>query len=75
MQSIDTGMGLERMRPLLQGKHDVFDIDLFQALILAAAEATQTTPNRMDLRKVSQRVVADHLRVILPDRRRSSAVQ
>ena len=31
--SIDTGMGLERIAALLQGKHDNYDIDLFQRLI------------------------------------------
>src|ERR1700693_6013406 len=33
--SIDTGMGLERIAAVLQGKHDNYDIDLFRALILA----------------------------------------
>ena len=38
--SIDTGMGLERIAAVLQGKHDNYDIDLFRALIGAVAEAT-----------------------------------
>ncbi|MEP4423698.1 MAG: alanine--tRNA ligase-related protein, partial [Nitratireductor sp.] len=38
--SIDTGMGLERVAAVLQGKHDNYDIDLFTALIAAAVEAT-----------------------------------
>ena len=33
--SIDTGMGLERVAAVLQGKHDNYDIDLFQNLIQA----------------------------------------
>jgi alanyl-tRNA synthetase len=37
--SIDTGMGLERIAAVLQGKHDNYDIDLFRALIRAIAEA------------------------------------
>src|SRR5215813_13339829 len=35
--SIDTGMGLERLAAVLQGKHDNYDIDLMRALIEASA--------------------------------------
>ena len=43
--SIDTGMGLERLAAILQGKHDNYDIDIFRALILAWAEATGQDPD------------------------------
>src|ERR1700749_3052752 len=33
--SVGTGMGLERIAAVLQGKHDNYDIDIFRALILA----------------------------------------
>ena len=58
--SIDTGMGLERIAAILQGKHDNYDTDTFRALILASAEATGTDPDGPH--RVSHRVVADHLR-------------
>ena len=58
--SIDTGMGLERVAAVLQGKHDNYDIDLMRALIRASAEATGVDPDGPQ--KVSHRVVADHLR-------------
>ena len=58
--SIDTGMGLERLAAILQGKHDNYDTDTFRALILASAEATGQDPDGPH--KVSHRVVADHLR-------------
>ncbi len=58
--SIDTGMGLERIAALLQGKHDNYDIDLFRALIEASAEATGTPADGPQA--VSHRVIADHLR-------------
>jgi alanyl-tRNA synthetase len=58
--SIDTGMGLERVAAVLQGKHDNYDIDLMRALIRASAEATGVDPD--GARQVSHRVIADHLR-------------
>jgi len=58
--SIDTGMGLERVAAVLQGKHDNYDIDLMRGLILASAEASHTDPDGPF--KVSHRVIADHLR-------------
>jgi alanyl-tRNA synthetase len=60
--SIDTGMGLERIAAILQGKHDNYDIDIFRALILASAEATGQDPDGPF--RVSHRVVADHLRSV-----------
>ncbi len=58
--SIDTGMGLERVAAILQGKQDNYDTDTLRALILASAEATGQDPDGPH--KVSHRVVADHLR-------------
>ncbi len=58
--SIDTGMGLERIAAVLQGKHDNYDIDLFRALIQASADASGVAPDGEHA--VSHRVIADHLR-------------
>jgi len=60
MQSIDTGMGLERIGALLQGSHDNYDTDLFRALIEASANATSTDP--FGDQNVHHRVISDHLR-------------
>ena len=62
MQSIDTGMGLERIGALLQGKHDNYDTDLMRSLIEASAHATNTDPDGKG--KTSHRVIADHLRSV-----------
>src|SRR3954470_9434495 len=56
--SIDTGMGLERIAAVLQGKHDNYDIDLFVALIRAIADLTGADPQGP--MKASLRVIADH---------------
>ncbi len=58
--SIDTGMGLERLAAVLQGKHDNYDIDLMRFLIEASAEASGQAPD--GAHAVSHRVIADHLR-------------
>jgi alanyl-tRNA synthetase len=58
--SIDTGMGLERIAAILQGRHDVFDVDLMRVLIEASSAATGVDPD--GAQKVSHRVIADHLR-------------
>jgi len=56
--SVDTGMGLERIAAVMQHVHSNYEIDLFQALLKAAAEVTQT----QDLEAKSLRVIADHIR-------------
>ncbi|HEY4407854.1 MAG TPA: alanine--tRNA ligase [Xanthobacteraceae bacterium] len=58
--SIDTGMGLERIAAVLQGTHDNYAIDLFSAIIGAIADLTGIDAEGP--RRVSHRVIADHLR-------------
>jgi len=55
---VDTGMGLERLAAILQHVHSNYEIDLFDALIKAAARETHTT----DLSNPSLKVIADHIR-------------
>ncbi len=57
--SIDTGMGLERLTAVLQGVHDNYDIDLFQALIRSSKELSKNSDSKHE---ASHRVIADHLR-------------
>jgi len=56
--SVDTGMGLERIAAVLQGKHSNYEIDLFQDLIKAAARETK----QKELKNPSLNVIADHIR-------------
>ena len=58
--SIDTGMGLERMSALMQGKYTNYDIDLLRTIIMHVAEITGVNPDGPQA--ASHRVVADHLR-------------
>ncbi|NCT98443.1 MAG: alanine--tRNA ligase [Comamonadaceae bacterium] len=55
---VDTGMGLERLAAILQHVHSNYQIDIFAALIEAAARETHTS----DLANPSLKVIADHIR-------------
>ena len=59
-QSIDTGMGIERVAALLQGTNDNYSTDLIRSLIEASANATSSDPDGPG--KTHHRVIADHLR-------------
>ncbi|WP_299965752.1 alanine--tRNA ligase [uncultured Roseobacter sp.] len=59
-QSIDTGMGVERVAALLQGTNDNYATDLMRSLIEASADATSSDPDGPG--KTNHRVIADHLR-------------
>jgi alanyl-tRNA synthetase len=54
-QNIDTGLGLERLMMVLQGKQSVYEIDLFEPWM-------RTVPKLWRLDEQSQRIVIDHLR-------------
>src|SRR3954453_6893548 len=58
--SIDTGMGLERFTTVMQGVHNIFEIDLFRHLIAASEEASGVKGVGESV--FSHRVIADHLR-------------
>ncbi len=62
--SIDTGMGLERLAAVLQGKVSNFDTDLFTPLIQRAAELASQQANKLatDASAASLRIIADHSR-------------
>ncbi len=55
---VDTGMGLERLAAILQHVHSNYEIDIFDALVKAAARET----GEQDLGHKSLRVIADHVR-------------
>lgn len=56
--SVDTGMGLERISAVLQHVHSNYEIDLFQSLLKASAEAIGCANDDAP----SLKVVADHIR-------------
>ena len=63
--SIDTGMGLERITAVLQGKISNYDTDVFSPLLAELGKLARVTyQGSMDPRDVSMRVVADHARAM-----------
>ncbi len=60
--SVDTGMGLERMTTILQGKINNYDTDLFQDLISVATNISGMDYGRDEKTNVALRVLADHAR-------------
>ena len=64
--SIDTGMGLERVTAVIQGKLSNYDTDLFRPIIDAIAEKAgrQYASSAEGADDISMRVIADHLRAM-----------
>ncbi len=60
--SIDTGLGIERVAAVLQGKYNNFDCDLFSPIIDAIAEMSGKTYLANNKDDVAMRVIADHAR-------------
>ena len=58
--SIDTGMGLERIAAVMQGKHDLYDVDLMRHIIEASADAAGVPADGACA--AAHKVIADHLR-------------
>jgi alanyl-tRNA synthetase len=63
-KNIDTGAGLERILPILQGHDSIFDTDLFRPIIEAAADAIGTPYGQNETTDIALRVMADHGRAM-----------
>ena len=64
-KNIDTGLGLERLTMVMQGKDSVFDTDLFRPIIDRFASIANTTYGLDTTHDVSLRVIADHGRALV----------
>lgn len=62
--SIDTGMGIERISAILQGKMTNFDTDLFRPIIKDISALSAVEVGSSQETDVSIRVIADHIRAI-----------
>lgn len=61
---VDTGMGLERLAMVLQGKTSNYDIDLFQSLISHIVKQSGFEYGKDETTDIALRVIADHVRAI-----------
>lgn len=61
---IDTGMGFERLCMAVQGKTSNYDTDVFQPLIKAIGELTDSQYGEDEKKDIAMRVIADHIRTI-----------
>jgi alanyl-tRNA synthetase len=64
-KNIDTGMGLERLSMVIQGKESVFDTDLFRTIIDHFAALANTAYGKSEQSDTSLRVIADHARALV----------
>ncbi|HUS60552.1 MAG TPA: alanine--tRNA ligase [Acidimicrobiales bacterium] len=60
--NIDTGAGMERILPVLQGKDDIYDTDVLRPIVAAAERLTGTTYGADNKTDVSLRIMSDHAR-------------
>ncbi|MDL2323025.1 alanine--tRNA ligase [Bacteroidales bacterium OttesenSCG-928-A17] len=61
---IDTGMGFERLCMAVQGKTSNYDTDVFQPIIQALGEITQSKYGEDAKKDIAMRVISDHIRTI-----------
>ena len=64
-KNIDTGLGLERLSMILQGKESVFDTDSFRVIIDRIASLANTTYGKDTKIDTSLRVITDHTRALV----------
>lgn len=60
--SIDTGAGLERILPILQGQSSVYDTDVVRPILEVAADVTRTKYGKDSASDIALRIMADHAR-------------
>jgi len=61
---VDTGMGLERLCMIIQGKQSNYDTDLFTNMIASISRLSGKSYNESEQISVAMRVIADHIRAI-----------
>ena len=63
-KNVDTGMGLERISMVVQGKTSTFETDLLQKILNKASEITGVAYKNSDKTDISLRIITDHARCV-----------
>ena len=61
---VDTGLGLERLAMVLQGKESTYDTDIFTPLMQAIGRASGEAYGQSPAIDIAMRVIADHIRAV-----------
>ncbi len=61
---IDTGMGIERLALILQGKNTIFETDLFAPLVDSVLSKSNVTKAHLKTATRDARIIADHVRAL-----------
>jgi alanyl-tRNA synthetase len=63
-KNVDTGMGLERVAMVIQGKNNTFETDLLFPLVDQVSQMAKIPYKQSDITDVAMKIVADHIRCI-----------
>ncbi|KAJ52816.1 alanyl-tRNA synthetase [Clostridium tetanomorphum] len=62
--NIDTGMGLERMATIMQGKQSIFEVDTIRAILDEISKVSGVEYGKNKISDISLRVITDHVRSV-----------
>ncbi len=62
--NIDTGMGLERIATIMQGKNSIFEVDTIKAILDEVSNWASVEYGKSEQSDISMRVITDHIRSV-----------
>ncbi len=62
--NIDTGMGLERIATIMQGKDTIFEVDTIKSILDEVCRVSSTTYGENSSKDISLRIITDHIRSV-----------
>ncbi|QXE20413.1 alanine--tRNA ligase [Clostridium sp. 001] len=62
--NIDTGMGLERMATIMQGKNSIFEVDTINSILKAVSNMAGIEYGKNEKSDMSMRIITDHVRSV-----------